>query len=101
MTEIKTRKTSIGSNVALVLFIRYSQEYSSRNQRRKRHFAIKSAYDAAEQRSRDGQMYGYQSLDKGQTFIFEVELTDKAESHSDEIIEALEGKRRIGRSRTA
>ena len=64
-------------------------------------FAIKSAYDAAERRSRDGQMYGYQSLDKGQTFIFEVELTDKAESHSDKIIEALEGKRRIGRSRTA
>src|SRR5574344_1748952 len=64
-------------------------------------FAIKSAYDAAERRSRDAQMYGYQSLDKGQSFIFEVEFTDNAENYVDKIKNTLIGENRIGRSRTA
>lgn len=64
-------------------------------------FAIKSAYDAAERRSRDAQMYGYQSLDKGQSFIFEVEFTPKSEAYIDPIMKSLIGEKRIGRSRTA
>jgi len=64
-------------------------------------FAIKSAYDGTERRSKDSMMYGYQSLDKGQTFIFTVELTDDAEKYAEEIKEALSGEKRIGRSRTA
>src|SRR5574344_1864651 len=34
-------------------------------------FAIKSAYDALTRRSEDSKMYGYQSLDKGLSFIFD------------------------------
>jgi hypothetical protein len=64
-------------------------------------FAIKSAYDAAERRSRDAQMYGYQSLDNGQSFIFDVEFTTKSEVYIDRIKNSLIGEKRIGRSRTA
>lgn len=64
-------------------------------------FAIKSAYDATERRSRDAQMYGYQLLDKGQSFIFDVEFTPKSEAYIDPIKSSLIGEKRIGRSRTA
>lgn len=62
-------------------------------------FAIKSAYDRSKRRSQDGQIYGYESLRKGTTFFFEVEVDD--ELLSQPIAEALIGKHRIGRSRTA
>jgi len=62
-------------------------------------FAIKAAYDTAMRRSEDQKMYGYQSINKGQTFVFEVELDD--ETLADDVIKALVGQRRIGRSRTA
>lgn len=60
-------------------------------------FAIKSAYDKDKRRSKDQQMYGYQSLQKGLTLYFEVE----ADNYSEEIKSALTGKKRVGRSRTA
>ncbi len=64
-------------------------------------FAIKSAYDKETRHSKDEQMYGYQSLQKGLTLYFEVEITN--ESLVKEIKDALIGKKknRIGRSRTA
>lgn len=62
-------------------------------------FAIKSAYDRDRRRAQDSQMYGYESLRKGVEFLFEVE-TDK-EEYAQLIIDALEGMRHIGRSRTA
>lgn len=62
-------------------------------------FAIKSAYDSEKRRSKDEQMYGYQSLQKGLELYFEVAV-DNNELDS-RIVEALEGKKRVGRSRTA
>lgn len=62
-------------------------------------FAIKSAYDGEKRRSKDEQMYGYQSLQKGLELYFEVAV-DNNELDS-RIVEALEGKKRVGRSRTA
>lgn len=62
-------------------------------------FAIKSAYDGEKRRSKDEQMYGYQSLQKGLELYFEV-VVDNNELDS-LIVEALEGKKRVGRSRTA
>ena len=62
-------------------------------------FAIKSAYDKDTRHSRDGQMYGYQSLQKGLTLLFEVEVLD--ESLVESIKTYLIGKKRVGRSRTA
>lgn len=62
-------------------------------------FAIKSAYNREERRAMDSQMFGYESLCKGMEFLFEVE-TDKDE-YCQVIIDALVGKKQIGRSRTA
>jgi hypothetical protein len=62
-------------------------------------FAIKSAYDKEFRRSKDEQMYGYQSLDVGSSWLFEVTLDDEA--LEDKIKKALVGEKRVGRSRTA
>lgn len=62
-------------------------------------FAIKSAYDREQRRSADKQMYGYESLDKGQAFLFEVEADD--DGLASRIHDALIGTHHIGRSRTA
>ena len=62
-------------------------------------FAIKSAYDKHVRHSRDEQMYGYQSLQKGLDLFFEVEVLNEALTK--DITDALVGQKRIGRSRTA
>ena len=69
-------------------------------------FAIKSAYDYSSRRSRDSQMFGYESLDKGQEFFFEIGISETLDSSKVELIvkilkESLIGKKHIGRSRTA
>ena len=63
------------------------------------YFAIKSAYDKDKRRSKDEQMYGYQSLQKGLELYFEVEILD--ETLVEDINKSLIGERKIGRSRTA
>lgn len=65
----------------------------------KKNFAIKSAYDRELRRAKDEQMFGYESLERGSVFLFEVECDD--ESLCDIIRNKLRGKHRIGRSRTA
>ena len=62
-------------------------------------FALKSAYDRELRRSKDEQMYGYESLDANTVFLFEVEVDDDA--LADKITPHLTGLHRIGRSRTA
>lgn len=64
-------------------------------------FAIKSAYDKANRRSKDEMMYGYESLAKGSTFYFEVDFNDKSETYREKVKSCLIGKKRIGRSRSA
>jgi hypothetical protein len=67
-------------------------------------FAIKSAYDSEKRRSRDMQMYGYQSIDERQIFCFEVYFDDSPEIDNllkNKIKDALIGEKRVGRSRTA
>lgn len=65
-------------------------------------FAIKSAYDADKRRSKDSQMYGYQSMEKGGVFYFSVEIdNDVNKDVSDKIKRALTGTKYIGRSRSA
>lgn len=65
-----------------------------------KNFAIKSAYDSESRRSKDGQMFGYESLSKGLVMYFEVEseLTDELNK---KIVDALCGKKHIGHSRSA
>ena len=62
-------------------------------------FAIKSAYDREKRRSKDEQMYGYESLQKGLELYFEVQV--KNDDLAEDIKGALVGKKRVGRSRTA
>ncbi len=64
-------------------------------------FAIKSAYDRNARRSKDEQLFGYQSLRKGLTMYFSVEVDDSEAGLTDKIKEALEKGNRIGRSRSA
>jgi hypothetical protein len=63
-------------------------------------FAIKSAYDREMRRSKDKQMYGYESLQAGSEWLFEVSINDDLNVEK-EITDALTGTQRIGRSRTA
>ena len=62
-------------------------------------FAIRSAYNADELRADDGRMFGYFALPAGTTWTFTVE--DDTEQYGEAIKKALEGKKRIGRSRSA
>lgn len=63
-------------------------------------FAIKSAYDKDKRRSKDEQMYGYESLQKGLVLYFEVEFGN--DELVDEVKKSLIGEdKRVGRSRTA
>ena len=64
-------------------------------------FAIKSAYDRDLRRSKDESMFGYQSMGKGMTYYFTVEIDSSLSDYAEIIKRALEGKRRIGRSRSA
>jgi len=66
-----------------------------------KHFAIKSAYDSSMRRSKDQQMFGYESLEAGSTWCFEVTLDHDVEQYEDLINNALVGKKRVGRSSTA
>lgn len=62
-------------------------------------YAIKSAYDRELRKSKDQQMFGYESLQKGLVLYFSVEIDN--DSDADCICRCLVGIRRIGRSRTA
>lgn len=63
-------------------------------------FAIKSAYDRSQRRSKDEKMFGYESLQKGLELFFEVQVD--TEGLADVIRNALVGdNKRVGRSRTA
>lgn len=62
-------------------------------------FAVKSAYDREKRRSKDEQMYGYESLQKGLELYFEVQV--EKDDLAKDIKGALVGKKRVGRSRTA
>lgn len=61
--------------------------------------ALKSARDPQSRRSLDSSMFCYESIDKGLSYYFEVEIED--ESLVETITSSLIGTRHIGRSRSA
>ena len=65
-----------------------------------KNFTIKSAYDSEKRRSKDSQLFGYESLAKGLVMFFEVE-SELSDEQNQQIIDALTGKRHIGHSRSA
>lgn len=65
-------------------------------------FAIKSAYDRKKRRSMDEQMYGYQSLEQGAEYCFNICISQDVEDRIvQQIKDKLIGKHTVGRSRTA
>lgn len=65
-------------------------------------FAIKSSYDRGKRRSKDEEMYGYQSMQAGSIFCFELNVDDDvSEELIEKVISKLKGRNRVGRSRTA
>lgn len=68
-------------------------------------FSLKSAYDRAARRSENKKMYGYEALRKGSVLFFEIDIDTVEADMENDIIDnlkpALEGRRHIGRSRTA
>lgn len=65
-----------------------------------KNFTIKSAYDSEVRRSKDGQMFGYESLSKGLVMYFEVE-SELSDEQNEKIARSLCGKKHIGHSRSA
>lgn len=65
-------------------------------------FAIKSAYDRDKRRSKDEQMYGYQSMEQDNAYCFTLSVDESVDSALvEKVKQALIGKHTIGRSRTA
>ena len=62
-------------------------------------FSLKSAHNRNERRSEEGKMFGFESIKKGQEFIFSVIFND--DQYIDLITDALTGNKRIGKSKTA
>src|SRR5699024_3004805 len=62
-------------------------------------YSLKSAQDIEKRRSKESQMFGYQSLNAGTEWVFEV--TDEKGVYIEQIKNILVGKHRIGRSRSA
>lgn len=62
-------------------------------------FSLKSAYDPESRKSKDGQMFGYFALRAGTEWVFDVE--DDTGQYIDTIRRVLNGKHRIGRSKSA
>jgi hypothetical protein len=59
----------------------------------------KSAYDKHKRRSKDSQMFGYHALPAGTKWAFSVTLD--SDTHQEKIIKYLEGKKRLGKSKSA
>ncbi len=63
-------------------------------------FALKSAYDSENRKSKDTQMYGFQSLEKGQVFMFSL-LVEDNDFYDKKVKPNLVGERKIGKSKSA
>ena len=64
-----------------------------------KNFALKSAQDRDERRSKDGAMFGFESLKAGQVYVFSVRYSNA--EYQRIVEEFLKGQKRIGKSKTA
>lgn len=62
-------------------------------------FAIKSAQDRKTRTSEDGKMFGFESLQKGQDFVFSVQFEE--DILVQKVVEKLIGTHRLGKSKNA
>lgn len=64
-----------------------------------KNLTLKSAYDRRSGTSKDSQMFGFEALDSGQIFSFQIDYKD--DSYIPLVESALLGKRQIGKSKNA
>ena len=65
-------------------------------------YAQKSAYDAKQRRSKEGQMYGYEAFRAGSIWRFDLTLSPDLEAADRALLlETLEGTKRLGKSKSA
>lgn len=64
-------------------------------------YAIKTAYDTKNRKSKDEQIFGYECIHKGSVYLFDVSIDQRAAQYRPDIVGALSGDRHIGRSRSA
>jgi len=62
-------------------------------------FSLKSAQDRETRSSKEGKMFGFESMNKGLTFLFSVQFDE--ETHYSKINTALLGHHRLGKSKNA
>lgn len=62
-------------------------------------FSIKSAYDREQRRSKDSQMFGYESIPEGMEYCFCVQCP--SERIAEKIDGIIQGRQHVGRSRSA
>ncbi len=62
-------------------------------------FSLKSAQDRKTRSSKEGQMFGFESISKGQVFSFSIQFED--ESLVDLVKSSLLGNKRLGKSKSA
>ena len=77
-------------------FFNTSQQYIPKVEKR---FALKSAQNRLTRKSKDEAMFGFDSIKKGQVFVFYVNFAD--DTYIDEVIKELTGDKRIGKSKSA
>jgi hypothetical protein len=65
----------------------------------KKRFALKSAQERETRNSKDGAMFGFEAIQKGQSFVFSINFED--ESFVSEVESALIGIQRLGKSKNA
>lgn len=62
---------------------------------------MKTALDASTGRAAEGQLFGYQSLDAGQSFCLVLQAKAEQVELLNKVVESLTGELRLGRSRSA
>jgi len=83
-------------------FYIFSEDFSGKKTEVNKSFAIKSAYDRDKRRSADEQMYGYQSIEAGAEFFFEITADDDVPQELlKQIKDDIIGEKKLGRSRSA
>jgi len=65
----------------------------------KKNFQLKSAYDRKNRTSADSKMFGFEAINKGQTFVFSIIYQNKNDIETIEQI--LLGEKYVGKSKTA
>ena len=97
-------KDDFNKNGKLQQFKQIRNEYIDKNLNKKEvkfSYNQKSAIDYKKGRSKESQMFGYKSIDKGEKFYFEILIDDISNNDIELIKTSLIGEKRVGKSKSA